>query len=127
MSTTRIYPHHSLPAPVVHATFSISQSKSHVLAGVQDAYWSDDEAVRIQDYLANHLLITRLMMLVIAGRCRMPTLSRGNGHFGSQFQTVRLRLPGELSRFSPKKSSADNIHFPQDLSVLLASYQRKFE
>ncbi|KAF8201634.1 hypothetical protein BJ912DRAFT_945984 [Pholiota molesta] len=31
MSTTRLHPHHSLPAPVVHATFS-------------DAYWSDDEA-----------------------------------------------------------------------------------
>ncbi|KAF8163178.1 hypothetical protein B0H34DRAFT_856722 [Crassisporium funariophilum] len=44
MSTTRLHPHHSLPAPVVHATFSVSQSKSHVLAGVQDAYWSDDEA-----------------------------------------------------------------------------------
>jgi len=37
--------HPSLPAPVVHAGFSIPQSKSHVLAGVQDAYWSDDEAV----------------------------------------------------------------------------------
>ncbi|RDB21562.1 putative general negative regulator of transcription C16C9.04c [Hypsizygus marmoreus] len=44
MAATRIHLHHSLPAPVVHAGFSISQSKSHVLAGVQDAYWSDDEA-----------------------------------------------------------------------------------
>lgn len=44
MTTTRI--HHALPAPVVHAGFSVPQSKSHVLAGVQDAYWSDDEAVR---------------------------------------------------------------------------------
>ncbi|KAJ8093061.1 transcriptional repressor general negative regulator of transcription subunit 4 [Marasmius tenuissimus] len=42
MSTTRI--HHALPAPVVHQGFSVHQSKSHVLAGVQDAYWSDDEA-----------------------------------------------------------------------------------
>ncbi|KAJ3877145.1 hypothetical protein F5051DRAFT_409449 [Lentinula edodes] len=42
MTTTRI--HHALPAPVVHAGFSVPQSKSHVLAGVQDAYWSDDEA-----------------------------------------------------------------------------------
>ncbi|KAF9453255.1 hypothetical protein P691DRAFT_720092 [Macrolepiota fuliginosa MF-IS2] len=42
MSTARLHP--SLPAPVVHAGFSVSQSKSHVLAGVQDAYWSDDEA-----------------------------------------------------------------------------------
>ncbi|TFK42706.1 hypothetical protein BDQ12DRAFT_676664 [Crucibulum laeve] len=44
MSTTRLHPHHSLPAPVVHAGFSVPQSKSNVLAGVQDAYWSDDEA-----------------------------------------------------------------------------------
>jgi len=43
MSAPRL--HSSLPAPVVHAGFSVSQSKSHVLAGVQDAYWSDDEAV----------------------------------------------------------------------------------
>ncbi|KAJ3741715.1 hypothetical protein DFH05DRAFT_1402615 [Lentinula detonsa] len=42
MTTTRT--HHALPAPVVHAGFSVPQSKSHVLAGVQDAYWSDDEA-----------------------------------------------------------------------------------
>lgn len=47
MSSTRLHPHSSLPAPVVHAGFSVSQSKSHVLAGVQDAYWSDDEAVSI--------------------------------------------------------------------------------
>jgi len=46
MSAPRLHP--SLPAPVVHAGFSISQSKSHVLAGVQDAYWSDDEAVSLQ-------------------------------------------------------------------------------
>ncbi|KAF7294679.1 PAN2-PAN3 deadenylation complex catalytic subunit PAN2 [Mycena indigotica] len=30
--------------PVVHAGFSVPHSKSTVLAGVQDAYWSDDEA-----------------------------------------------------------------------------------
>lgn len=47
MSSTRLHPHASLPAPVVHAGFSVSQSKSHVLAGVQDAYWSDDEAVSV--------------------------------------------------------------------------------
>ncbi|PPQ79577.1 hypothetical protein CVT26_015324 [Gymnopilus dilepis] len=44
MSSSRSHLHHSLPAPVVHAAFSAPQSKSHVLAGVQDAYWSDDEA-----------------------------------------------------------------------------------
>ncbi|XP_006458231.1 hypothetical protein AGABI2DRAFT_64845 [Agaricus bisporus var. bisporus H97] len=42
MAAARLHP--SLPAPVVHSGFSVSQSKSHVLAGVQDAYWSDDEA-----------------------------------------------------------------------------------
>jgi hypothetical protein len=45
MSSTRLLGHPSLPAPVVHAGFSAHQSKSHVLAGVQDAYWSDDDAV----------------------------------------------------------------------------------
>jgi len=44
--SSRIHSHHSLPAPVVHAAFSVAQSKSNVLAGVQDAYWSDDEGVR---------------------------------------------------------------------------------
>ncbi|OJA21540.1 hypothetical protein AZE42_01811 [Rhizopogon vesiculosus] len=44
MSTARLHHHPSLPAPVVHAGFSAHQSKSHVLAGVQDAYWSDDDA-----------------------------------------------------------------------------------
>ncbi|KAK2467016.1 hypothetical protein APHAL10511_001274 [Amanita phalloides] len=42
MSASRIQPHHALPAPV-NVGFSTPQSKSHVLAGVQDAYWSDDE------------------------------------------------------------------------------------
>lgn len=45
---------HSLPAPVVHAGFSVSQSKSHVLAGVQDAYWSDDETVSVFVYFYMH-------------------------------------------------------------------------
>ncbi|EIN08039.1 hypothetical protein PUNSTDRAFT_121179 [Punctularia strigosozonata HHB-11173 SS5] len=39
---TRLHAH--LPAPAPHAAFSMPQTKSHVLAGVQDAYWSDDEA-----------------------------------------------------------------------------------
>ncbi|THH09989.1 hypothetical protein EW145_g1632 [Phellinidium pouzarii] len=43
MSMSKLHP--SLPAPVVHNSYiPSSQSKSHVLAGVQDAYWSDDEA-----------------------------------------------------------------------------------
>ncbi|THH21104.1 hypothetical protein EW146_g400 [Bondarzewia mesenterica] len=44
MSSVKIHPHPSLPAPVVHASVSL-QSKSHVLTGVQDAYWSDEEEV----------------------------------------------------------------------------------
>ncbi|OCH89107.1 hypothetical protein OBBRIDRAFT_41131 [Obba rivulosa] len=41
---TRIHPHSPLPAPALHVNHASNQSKSHVLAGVQDAYWSDDEA-----------------------------------------------------------------------------------
>ncbi|KAG6332416.1 hypothetical protein ID866_6676 [Astraeus odoratus] len=44
MSAVKLHGHPSLPAPAVHAGFSAHQSKSHVLAGVQDAYWSDDDA-----------------------------------------------------------------------------------
>ncbi|KAI6110132.1 hypothetical protein F5141DRAFT_1064176 [Pisolithus sp. B1] len=44
MSTAKFHGHPSLPAPTMHAGFSAHQSKSHVLAGVQDAYWSDDDA-----------------------------------------------------------------------------------
>ncbi|KAF7441103.1 transcriptional repressor proteinral negative regulator of transcription subunit 4 [Pleurotus ostreatus] len=44
MTAPRLQLTHPLPAPVVHVGFSIPQSKSHVLAGVQDAYWSDDDA-----------------------------------------------------------------------------------
>ncbi|TFY75620.1 hypothetical protein EWM64_g8393 [Hericium alpestre] len=40
MSATKLHP--SLPAPVVHASVAL-QSKSSVLTGVQDAYWSDEE------------------------------------------------------------------------------------
>ncbi|RPD59174.1 hypothetical protein L227DRAFT_576392 [Lentinus tigrinus ALCF2SS1-6] len=41
---TRIHTNSPLPAPAMHAAHALPQSKSHVLAGVQDAYWSDDEA-----------------------------------------------------------------------------------
>ncbi|KAI0094086.1 hypothetical protein BDY19DRAFT_920744 [Irpex rosettiformis] len=41
--STRIHPHSPLPAPAMRASTPSVQSKSHVLAGVQDAYWSDDE------------------------------------------------------------------------------------
>ncbi|KAI0654784.1 hypothetical protein C8Q70DRAFT_925216 [Cubamyces menziesii] len=41
---TRIHTNSPLPAPALHAAHALPQSKSHVLAGVQDAYWSDDEA-----------------------------------------------------------------------------------
>ncbi|KAF7791288.1 hypothetical protein EIP86_002302 [Pleurotus ostreatoroseus] len=42
--SNRIHPHSPLPAPAMRASTPTVQSKSHVLAGVQDAYWSDDEA-----------------------------------------------------------------------------------
>ena len=44
--STRSSAHPSLPAPVLQSGATSIQSKSRVLAGVQDAYWSDDEAVR---------------------------------------------------------------------------------
>ncbi|KIO04061.1 hypothetical protein M404DRAFT_144450 [Pisolithus tinctorius Marx 270] len=44
MSSAKLHGHPSLPAPAMHVGFSAHQSKSHVLAGVQDAYWSDDDA-----------------------------------------------------------------------------------
>ncbi|KAI0928008.1 hypothetical protein AcV7_009297 [Taiwanofungus camphoratus] len=42
--SSRVHTHSPLPAPALHVTHISAQSKSHVLAGVQDAYWSDDEA-----------------------------------------------------------------------------------
>ncbi|THH27062.1 hypothetical protein EUX98_g7127 [Antrodiella citrinella] len=41
--SSRLHSHSPLPAPALRAGVT-TQSKSHVLAGVQDAYWSDDEA-----------------------------------------------------------------------------------
>ncbi|TCD70571.1 transcriptional repressor proteinral negative regulator of transcription subunit 4 [Steccherinum ochraceum] len=41
--SSRLHSHSPLPAPAMRASVT-TQSKSHVLAGVQDAYWSDDEA-----------------------------------------------------------------------------------
>jgi hypothetical protein len=52
---SRLHVHASLPAPAVHTGFSVTQSKSHVLAGVQDAYWSDDEAVGFVVYLLEYI------------------------------------------------------------------------
>lgn len=42
--STRSNAHPSLPAPVFQSGATSIQSKSRVLAGLQDAYWSDDEA-----------------------------------------------------------------------------------
>ena len=81
---------HPLPAPVVHAGFSVSQSKSHVLAGVQDAYWSDDDAV---SFTLLHMKDNRNFH---SGRRRMPPLSRGNGHLRSELQALCLWLSGML-------------------------------
>ncbi|KAI0047020.1 hypothetical protein FA95DRAFT_1493130 [Auriscalpium vulgare] len=47
MSSGKLHPHPSLPAPVVHASMAL-QSKSSVLTGVQDAYWSDEEVRRLE-------------------------------------------------------------------------------
>lgn len=51
--SSRLHPHSPLPAPAMRASTPSVQSKSHVLAGVQDAYWSDDEAVRPLSYVGN--------------------------------------------------------------------------
>lgn len=96
MSSTRLHPHHSLPAPVVHAAFSVSQSKSHVLAGVQDAYWSDDEAVRLTLFFP---LCLSSSCLATAGGRGMPSVSRGDGHFRSQLQTLYLWISGKRASF----------------------------
>ncbi|KAH6918708.1 hypothetical protein BKA70DRAFT_1248007 [Coprinopsis sp. MPI-PUGE-AT-0042] len=40
MTSIKLTTHNPLPAPAI---LSVTQSKSHVLAGVQDAYWSDEE------------------------------------------------------------------------------------
>ncbi|KAF6765082.1 hypothetical protein DFP72DRAFT_870057 [Ephemerocybe angulata] len=40
MASTKLQGYPNLPAPAI---LSVPQSKSHVLAGVQDAYWSDEE------------------------------------------------------------------------------------
>lgn len=80
MAATRTQPHNSLPAPVVHSGFPVSQSKSHVLAGVQDAYWSDDETVRVNvfwrlgAYLKYH-----------TGGRRMSFMPGRNGYIGFEF------------------------------------------
>lgn len=81
MSTARPHTHHALPAPVVHAGFSVPQSKSHVLAGVQDAYWNDEEAVRCT---LSHAAMA-LIKIRLAGGRRMPALPRRDGHFRSEF------------------------------------------
>ena len=83
--------HPSLPAPVVHAAFSVTQSKSHVLAGVQDAYWSDDEAVREQLWSAFSL--SDYPSEPLLGRRRVSSLPRGNGHLWSQLQALHMWLP----------------------------------
>lgn len=99
-----------------------SHSKSHVLAGVQDAYWSDDEAVRFSSSLV--LPPTHLSSL-LGGR-RLPSLLGGNGSFRHQFQTLPLRLSGVSCYFSLPRSFSYTSQ-PLDLSVLLASHQRKLE
>ena len=90
---TRIHTNSPLPAPAMHATHVLPQSKSHVLAGVQDAYWSDDEAVRASPSAFFLCMCISLPALSSGGR-RMPVVSRGDGYIRSQLQAVPLRLPG---------------------------------
>lgn len=118
MSSSRPHP---LPAPVVHAGFAVSQSKSYVLAGVQDAYWSDDEAVgnpsiEIYSFFLPHL--------AILGGCRMPSVLGRNGYIRSQLQTLHLWLSGSESFFVTPRIF--EVRFP-DMPFLLASYQGKPE
>ena len=93
---TRIHTNSPLPAPAMHATHALPQSKSHVLAGVQDAYWSDDEAVRTSPTAQLASVCAEYLMFSDghAGGRGMPALSRGDGHLRSQLQAVPLRLPG---------------------------------
>lgn len=91
MSTTRYHPQHPLPAPVVHQAFSVPQSKSHVLAGVQDAYWSDDENV-CRFYHVAYLQFHSYFK--ITGRRGMSSLFGRNGYFRFELQTLCLWLSG---------------------------------
>lgn len=73
---------------------SIQQSKSHVLAGVQDAYWSDEEVVSLCYRCRCRIEVVTISPYVLGG-CRVSPLSRGNGYFRHQLQTLPLRLPGK--------------------------------
>lgn len=115
MSSTRIHPHHSLPAPVIHAGFSIPQSKSHVLAGVQDAYWSDDEAVSLSVYSPSPFLTIFFLPKSTGGR-GMSVVFGGDGYLRSQFQTLYMWLPG-----GPQFSSSDESQFTGGIVRFVAS------
>ena len=80
----------------MHATHALPQSKSHVLAGVQDAYWSDDEAVRTSPTAQPASVCAEYLMFLdgYAGGRGMPALSRGDGHLRSQLQALSVWLPG---------------------------------
>ncbi len=93
-------------------------SKSHVLAGVQDAYWSDDEGVSGPSELS-----TLSSCQSYAGGCRMSTLLRGNGFVGHGVQAMSLWIPGkgDLSEASRAK------RVTSDLPFLLAPHQGKLE
>lgn len=120
MSSTRLHPHHSLPAPVVHAAFSVPQSKSHVLAGVQDAYWSDDEAVRFTR------LLPALSVLISSRQCRRTR----NALCVSRKWTFPISTSSLVSvdiRYCVPLSSRRLLvtSLLPDLSFLLAPHQRK--
>ena len=94
---TRLHTNSPLPASTMHATHGLQQSKSHVLAGVQDAYWSDDEAVSICKPFFLSVSSTDTTPLRTGGR-RVPPLSRGDGHLRSELQAMPLWLPGACLR-----------------------------
>ena len=103
MSTTRHIPH--LPLP----------NKPTVLAGagVQDAYWSDDEDV------SRVFLNCLFSSCFFLGRCRVSTLSRGDGCRRDGFQALSVWLSGLLNMSVLSTCSL----FHPDLHVLLSPYQ----
>lgn len=78
--STRSSAHPSLPAPVFQSGATSIQSKSRVLAGVQDAYWSDDEAVRV------------------CSSCSPMTRPRNSAHFSRSIDTRKTKNARSVSR-----------------------------
>lgn len=117
MTSTKLQTHHPLPAPAI---LSVPHSKSHVLAGVQDAYWSDEEAgPRL--FLFSLVFLTRSCVLRKT-RSALSVLRRWI-YLISILSPVSAGI--RCDRFLPSQ----NVLSPRrtDLSLLLAPYQREFE